>query len=113
VPDQAKNHIAAADDAVVASLPDAPMPQNQAQNQSPSSPAGSETHLNQFPILSPGLTRAPLTIQDKFRIYAHKSFGPPAVILPAFGAGLGMLNPPSKYPKEWKDGADAFGRNSC
>jgi len=111
VPGQAKNHITAADDAVVASLPDAPMPQNQAQNQSPSSPAGSETHLNQFPILSPGLTRAPLTIQDKFRIYAHKSFGPPAVILPAFGAGLGMLNPPSKYPKEWKDGADAFGRN--
>jgi len=111
VPGQAKNHITAADDAVVASLPDAPMPQNQAQNQSPSSPAGSETHLNQFPILSPGLTRAPLTFQDKFRIYAHKSFGPPAVILPAFGAGLGMLNPPSKYPKEWKDGADAFGRN--
>jgi hypothetical protein len=111
VPDQAKNHIAAADDAVVASLPDAPMPQNQAQDQSPSSPAGSETHLNQFPILSPGLTRTLLTIQDKFRIYAHKSFGPPAVILPAFGAGLGMLNPPSKYPKEWKDGADAFGRN--
>jgi len=24
---------------------------------------------------------------------------------------LGMLNPPSKYPKEWKDGASAFGRN--
>jgi hypothetical protein len=22
-----------------------------------------------------------------------------------------MLNPPSKYPKEWKDGAEAFGRN--
>jgi hypothetical protein len=111
VPDQAKNHIAAADDAVVASLPDAPMPQNQAQDQSSSPPAGTETHLNQFPLLSPGLTRAPLTFQDKFLIYATKSFGPPAVILPAFGAGLGMLNPPSKYPKEWKDGADAFGRN--
>jgi hypothetical protein len=83
----------------------------QAQDQSPPSPAGSETHLNQFPILSPGLTRAPLTIQDKFHIYVHKSFGPPAVILPAFGAGLGMLNPPSKYPEEWKDGAGAFGRN--
>ena len=109
VPDQAKNHIATANDAVVATLPDAPMPQ--AQDQSPPSPAGSETHLNQFPILSPGLTRAPLTIQDKFHIYVHKSFGPPAVILPAFGAGLGMLNPPSKYPEEWKDGAGAFGRN--
>jgi hypothetical protein len=109
VPDQAKNHIATANDAVVATLPDAPMPQG--QEQSPSSPAGSETHLNQFPILSPGLTRAPLTIQDKFHIYVHKSFGPPAVILPALGAGLGMLNPPSKYPEEWKDGAGAFGRN--
>jgi hypothetical protein len=109
VTDQAKSHIATANDAVVATLPDAPMPQS--QDQSPPSPAGSETHLNQFPILSPGLTRAPLTIQDKFHIYVHKSFGPPAVILPAFGAGLGMLNPPSKYPEEWKDGAGAFGRN--
>ena len=109
VPDQAKNHIATANDAVVATLPDAPMPQ--AQDQSPPSPAGSETHLNQFPILSPGLTRAALKIQDKFHIYVHKSFGPPAVLLPAFGAGLGMLNPPSKYPEEWKDGAGAFGRN--
>src|SRR5258708_25084154 len=87
------------------------MPQDQAQDQSPPSPIDSGTHLNQFPILSPGLTRAPLSMHDKFLIYAHKSFGPPAVILPAFGAGLGMLNPPSKYPKDWKDGASAFGRN--
>jgi hypothetical protein len=100
-----------ADDAVVATLPDAPRPQAQAQGQPAPSPAGSETHLNQFPVLSPGLNRTPLTFHDKFQIYAHKSFGPPAVILPAFGAGLGMLNPPSKYPKEWKDGAGAFGRN--
>jgi hypothetical protein len=114
VPDQAKKHMPLADDAAFAALPDAPMPQDQvqdlAQGESPSSPA-SETHLNQFPVLPPGLTRAPLTIQDKFHIYAHKTFGPPAVILPAFGAGLGMLNPPNKYPREWKDGADAFGRN--
>jgi hypothetical protein len=100
-----------ADAAVFATLPDAPMPQDQAQGESPSSPAVSETHLNQFPVLPPGLTRAPLTIQDKFHIYVHKAFGPPAVILPAFGTGLGMLNPPNKYPREWKDGADAFGRS--
>ena len=111
LPDQDKDHTPLADDAVVATLPDAPMPQGQAQDQSPASPADSGTHLNQFPILSPGLTRAPLTMQDKFLIYAHKSFGPPAVILPAFGVGLGMLNPPSKYPNDWKDGASAFGRN--
>ena len=111
VPGRDKDQTPLADDAVVATLPDAPMPQEQAEDQSAPSPADSGTHLNPFPILSPRLTRAPLTIQSKFLIYAHKTFGPPAVILPAFGAGLGMLNPPSKYPKEWKDGAAAFGRN--
>jgi len=110
VPGQDKDLTPLLDDAVFATLPDAPMPQDQAQDQSPPSP-DSGTHLNPFPILSPRLTRAPLTIQNKFLIYTHKTFGPPAVILPAFGAGLGMLNPPSKYPKEWKDGAAAFGRN--
>ena len=109
--DRAKKHMPSADDAVIATLPDAPLPQDQAKDQTPSSPAEPATHLNQFPILSPRLTRAPLTFQDKFQIYAHKSFGPPALILPASGAGLGMINPPSKYPKEWKDGASAFGKN--
>ena len=109
--DQAKKYMPVIDDAVVVTLPDAPLPQDQAQDRPTPSPAGSETQLDQFPILSPGLTRSPLTLEDKFQIYVHKTFSPPAVILPAFGAGLGMLNPPSKYPKEWKDGADAFGRN--
>ena len=111
VSDRAKKHMPSADDAVIATLPDAPMPQDQAQDQTPSSPTDPATHLNQFPILSPRLTRASLTFQDKFQIYAHKSFGPPALILPALGAALGMINPPSKYPKEWKDGGGAFGRN--
>jgi hypothetical protein len=110
-PGRDKDQTQLADGAVVATLPDAPMPQEQAEDQSAPSPADSGTHLNPFPTLSPRLTRAPLTIQNKFLIYAHKTFGPPAVILPGFGAGLGMLNPPSKYPKEWKDGAVAFGRN--
>jgi hypothetical protein len=111
VSDRAEKQMPSADDAVIATLPDAPMPQDQAQDPPPPAPAVSGTHLNQYPIFSPGLTRAPMTIQDKFVIYAHKSFGPPAVILPAFGAGLGMVNPPSKYSKEWRDGAGAFGRN--
>src|SRR5260370_19515243 len=106
VSDRAKKHMSSADDAVIATLPDAPMPQDQAQDQTPSSPADPATHLNQFPILSPRLTRAPLTFQDKFVIYVHKSFGPPALILPALGAGQGIINPTSKYPQEWKnDGA--------
>jgi len=97
------------DNLVGDALPDAPMPAGQAQKQLPlASPSGQ--HLNQFPVLPPRLTLTRLTAEDKFRIYVRGTFGPPAVILPVFGAGLGMLNPPSKYPKEWKDGADGFGR---
>lgn len=92
-------------------LPDAPVPQDQMQNQPLPSLPVSGAHLNQFPVLPPGLTRVPLTSSDKFRIYIHKTYGPPALILPALGAGLQLANPPSKYPREWKDGADAFGRN--
>jgi len=112
-PEPAKKHTSLTDDALVATLPDAPMPQDQsrAKDPFPAPAAVSETHVNPYPVLPPGLTRTPLTFQDKFRIYEHKTFGPPAVMLPAFGAALGMINPPSKYPKEWKDGAEAFGRN--
>ena len=112
-PGPAKKRMSLTDDALVATLPDTPMPQDQSQAKDPFPPpaAVSETHVNPYPVLPPGLTRTPLTFQDKFRIYEHKTFGPPAVMLPAFGAALGMINPPSKYPKEWKDGGEAFGRN--
>jgi hypothetical protein len=92
------------------SLPDAPLPAGQAQGQAqdPATPSGRQT--NQVLGLPPALTRTPLTGGDKLRIYIHKSFGPPALILPAFGTGIQMLNPPSHYPREWKDGGGAFGR---
>ena len=111
--DLAKKHMSSADAVQFAALPDAPVPQDQTQAQDPPTPASpvSETPVNRYPVLPPRLTRTPLTFQDKFRIYEHKAFGPPAVILPGFGAGLGMINPPSKYPKDWKDGPEAFGRN--
>ena len=91
-------------------LPDAPLPKGQAQGQDHNPVAPSSLQPSQVLGLPPTLTRTPLTGGDKFRIYIHKSFGPPAVILPAFGAGFQMLNPPNHYPREWKDGAGAFGR---
>jgi len=99
-------------------LPDAPLPKGQAQeqeqeqeqDQDQDAVAPSSVQPNQVLGLPPTLTRTALTGGDKFRIYIHKSFGPPAVILPAFGAGFQMLNPPNHYPREWKDGAAAFGR---
>jgi hypothetical protein len=92
------------------SLPDAPLPTAQEQEAAQSPVTSSGTQPNQILALPPALTRNPLTGEDKFRIYIHKTFGPPAVILPAFGAGFQMLNPPSHYPREWKDGGGAFGR---
>jgi hypothetical protein len=67
--------------------------------------------LNRFPFLPAPMTSRPLTAEGKVSVYVHRTFGPPALILPAFGAGLSMLNPPSHYPRDWKDGAQAFGRH--
>jgi len=92
------------------SLPDAPLPQGQAEEeaQSPATPLAQQP--NQLLGLPPALTRTTLTGEDKLQIYIHKAFGPPAVVLPALGTGFQMLNPPSHYPRQWKDGSDAFGR---
>ena len=61
--------------------------------------------------LAPAIT-APrrLSFHDKFTIYAHQTFGPPALILPAFSAAMGMANPPNHYPRDWRAGGAAFGK---
>jgi hypothetical protein len=52
----------------------------------------------------------PLTLSQKFRIYSHQTLGPPAVFGPAISAGIRMARPNSNYPRDWQDGAGAFGR---
>jgi hypothetical protein len=61
--------------------------------------------------LAPAVT-APrrLTLHDKFVIYEHQTFGPPALILPAFSAAIAMANPPNHYPRDWRDGGGAYGK---
>jgi hypothetical protein len=61
-------------------------------------------------LLPPAISHKCLRPKDKFEIYFHQSFGPQNFILPAFGAGYSMLNPPPHYPREWEDGGGAFGR---
>jgi hypothetical protein len=90
-----------------ANLPDAPQPQGQSNlTSSPSHPLDTKGAILFLPVA----TSQRLSFSDKFTIYTHQTFGPPALILPAFGAGMGMANPISHYPREWKDGAGAFGR---
>jgi hypothetical protein len=94
-------------DQQAANLPDAPQPQG--QNNLPNSPAHHQDE-NSALLFLPVKSARSLSFGDKFTIYAHQTFGPPALILPAFRAGIGMANPTNHYPREWKDGAGAFGR---
>jgi hypothetical protein len=99
-------------------LPESPIPQAddlaanpEAQDQSnpPSSPLRRQEQQSALLFL-PVATSQPLSFSEKFTIYTHQTFGPPALIFPAFAAGLGMANPKNHYPSEWRDGAGAFGR---
>ena len=61
-------------------------------------------------------TKAGIRLEDKFHYYLTETFfNPSALTAPAFRAGLRMANPPGKgatrYPSEWRQGAEAFGRN--
>lgn len=88
-------------------LPDAPQAQDQ------NNLAGSSFHpqdQNSAVLYLPVATSHRLSFNDKVTIYTHQTFGPPAVILPAFSAGMAMANPSSHHPHEWRDGAGAFGR---
>ena len=51
------------------------------------------------------------TTKVKLETYLVLTFGPRAVVSPAFTAAIRMARPPSGYPRDWKDGAEAFGRN--
>jgi hypothetical protein len=97
-------------DSTANSLPDAALPAGQPEGQAQDAATPSSTQTNQLALLPATLTRTPLTGEDKLRIYIHKAFGPPAVILPALGTSYQMANPPNHYPRDWKDGAGAFGR---
>jgi hypothetical protein len=102
-------------EALASALPDAPSVQDTQTAPPPreAAPAGAASSAAlQGPIgpVPPLWTNTPLTFHEKFTIYTHQAFGPPALILPAFGAGIRMANPPKNYPREWVDGGGAFGR---
>jgi hypothetical protein len=83
----------------------------EAQDQSnPSSSSSHPQDENNAVLFLPVTTSQRLSFSDKFTIYAHQTFGPPALIFPAFAAGMGMANPRNHYPREWRNGGGAFGR---
>jgi hypothetical protein len=80
-------------------------PQEQGSHVPPSVPP-----IGPLGPVPPLMTNRRLELSNKLTIYTHQTFGPPALVFPALGAGLRMLNPPNHYPHEWTDGAGAFGR---
>jgi hypothetical protein len=60
--------------------------------------------------------RAGINFENKVHYYLTETyFNPSALTAPSFRAGLRMANPPGRgatqYPSEWRQGAEAFGRN--
>jgi hypothetical protein len=88
-------------------LPDAPQAQD--QNNPPGSSFRPQDQ-NSAVLFLPVATSHRLSFDDKVTIYTHQTFGPPALVFPAVSAAMGMANPKSHYPHEWRDGAGAFGR---
>ncbi len=104
-------------------LPDAP------SSQIISAVFRGSTELGQMkadpPQSSPGIdpvaprapaVRAGINVEDKLHYYLTETYFNPSILTaPAFRAGLRMANPPGKgatqYPSEWRQGAEAFGRN--
>lgn len=102
----------------ISSLPDAPVPKLADSMQSSETTSDAQ-RADQWPQPQSGSNRVlplpaaklgPLSFGEKFKMYYHQTFGPPAVVFPAFAAGMSMAKPKDHYPRDWKQGADAFGR---
>ena len=99
---------------LASTLPDAPSFQG-VQNTAPQkgeaqSPPNAPDTMGPMGPVPPPMTNARLTLDDKFRIYTHQTFGPPAFVFSAIGASIRLSKPPNNYPNEWTDGGGAFGR---
>jgi hypothetical protein len=87
-----------------------------------STSSGPKSDLPSAPDVMPGSTTSrvqsphpesaePLTLGERLRLEVHTSLGVSAFLVPAGDAAFDMADPPSHYPREWKDGGAAFGRN--
>jgi len=53
----------------------------------------------------------PMTAKQKFSWYRRHSFDPGSLLIPALPAAIIMADSPKHYPRDWRDGGPAFGRN--
>jgi len=53
----------------------------------------------------------PMFFEDQTRFWLRRSVEPAPLLLPVVPALMVLADPPRQYPKAWKDGGGAFGRN--
>ena len=98
-----------------AELPDAPQPATLQAATTPAPappPAAATATIDAGPcIVEPNQPTVPLTFHIRTVCLVHRTFTIGAIVSPAIGAAVEMARPPDHYPREWKDGAEAFGRN--
>src|SRR5580704_4556455 len=83
----------------------APEPQASPDLQVPVAAAGD-------PLYAPVATsRKPQTVHERFMDYAIVTAGPRTLFVPTLLAAVRMANPPNAYPRDWRMGAGAFGKN--
>ena len=81
-------------------LPDGP---------APAMKAGAANHADESG--APAQPRgSALNFDEKLQYFAHHSLGPGVFIGALFSAGPEMASPPARYPRQWRQGALAFGR---
>jgi hypothetical protein len=52
-----------------------------------------------------------MSAKQKFSWYRRHSFDPGSLLIPALPAAIIMADSPRHYPRDWRDGGAAFGRN--
>ena len=78
-----------------------------AQQPNPNTPASAPSIFATPPAVPVGQ----LKLNGKFKFYGESVIAPRNFLVPAAGALYRMANPVDQYPREWKDGGGAFGRN--
>ncbi len=83
----------------------------QASTATPVPPTVVPASADDIPRVRGPLNVQPLTLRDQARFYFRHTYDPGSLLIPALPAAIIMADPPKRYPREWKDGGQAFGRN--